>query len=241
MHSKLSTCDREKQAAFIALKDGALAATSLDELAKSFRELIGLIRDYRKSAPTAACLDALDAVQSRLDAHHEFPHEAELAESFSALLTKSLAAPLQIMSAQLQTQHQAIQSLSKSVDSVKTAHILAKSSAPTAFSASAPQPPSKSRSAPITSTPEERILLRCDGDALPLFSLPYHELVPKVNAELNCLGLPTITCASRSKDGGLFLVPDSKEAVLTLGNAWATWSPARRHSIRGGTGTQKYC
>ncbi|KAJ7466074.1 hypothetical protein FB451DRAFT_1178905 [Mycena latifolia] len=216
----------EKQAAFVALKDDALAAASLDELAKAFRELTGLIRDYRKSAPTAACLDALDAFQSRLDAHHEFPREAESSESFSALLTKSLAAPLQMMTAQLQTQHQAIQSLSKSVDSVKTAHVLTKSYAsatgPTPSTASAPPKP---KTAPITSTPDERILLRCDGNTPPLFSLPYHVLVPKVNAFLAPLGLPKVACASRSKDGGLFLVPDSKEAVLALANAWSTWGP----------------
>ncbi|KAJ7440726.1 hypothetical protein FB451DRAFT_1191376 [Mycena latifolia] len=217
--------------AFSALADvtNVLAAASLDELAKAFRELTGLIRDYRKSAPTTACLDALDAVQSRLDAHHEFPREAESSESFSALLTKSLAAPLQIMTAQLQMQHQAIQSLSKSVDSVKTAHVLAKSYA----SATGPAPsttsaPPKPRTAPITSTPDERILLRCDGNTPPLFSLPYHVLVPKVNTFLAPLGLPKVACASRSKDGGLFLVPDSKEAVLTLANACSMVSPLRR-------------
>ncbi|KAJ7089131.1 hypothetical protein C8R44DRAFT_892507 [Mycena epipterygia] len=216
---------KEKQAAFVALKDGALAATSFDELAKSFRELVAMIRDYRKSAPTAACLDALNAIQSRLDAHHEFPREAESAASFSALLTKSLTAPLQIMTAQLQTQHQAIQSLSKSVDSAKTAHVLSKSYASSVSSPPAPQPLAKPRPAPITSTPEERILVRCNGDTSPLFSLPYHELVPKINTELNRLGLPTITCASRSKNGDLFLVPESKAATLTLEEAWLSWGP----------------
>ncbi|KAJ7480905.1 hypothetical protein FB451DRAFT_1447020, partial [Mycena latifolia] len=232
---------KEKQAAFVALKDNALAATSLDELAKSFRELIVLIRDYRKSAPTTACLDALDAVQSRLDAHHEFPHEEETADSFSALLTKSVSAPIHVLTAQLQAQHQAIQSLSKSVDSIKTAHTLSKSYASATASTPGPtpsivQPPKKPKSVPITSTPDERILLRCDGDVPPLFSLPYHELVPKINAYLAPLGLPNIVCASRSKDGGLFLVPDSKEAALHLEKAWSTWGPAGWYPLRGGTG-----
>jgi hypothetical protein len=35
-----------------------------------------------------------------------------------------------------------------------------------------------------------------------------------------------ITCATRSKDGGLFLVPESKQAVHTLVNAWSTWGPS---------------
>ncbi|KAJ6567491.1 hypothetical protein B0H10DRAFT_2358205, partial [Mycena sp. CBHHK59/15] len=76
---------------------------------------------------------------------------------------------------------------------------------------------------PITCTPDERLLLRCDGDAPALFSLPYHELVPKLNASLIPLGLPKVACASRAKDGSLFLVSESKEAVKILTDSWSNW------------------
>ncbi|KAJ7879865.1 hypothetical protein B0H13DRAFT_1892029 [Mycena leptocephala] len=177
--SPIATASKEKQSAFLTLKDSALAATSLDDLAAAFRDLVTLIRDHRKSAPTTACLDTLNAFQSRLDAHHEFPREDETADSFSALLTKSVTAPIQILTAQLQAQHQAIQSLTKSVDSTKMAHIFSKSGAPTPGPTPLLVP--KPKPVPITSTPDERILLRCDGLAPPAFSLPYHELVPKLN------------------------------------------------------------
>ncbi|KAJ7822150.1 hypothetical protein B0H13DRAFT_2376775 [Mycena leptocephala] len=222
--SPIATASKEKQSAFLTLKDSALAATSFDDLAAAFRDLVTLIRDHRKSAPTTACLDTLNAFQSRLDAHHEFPREDETADSFSALLTKSVTAPIQILTAQLQVQHQAIQSLTKSVDSTKTAHIFSKSGAPTPGPTPLLVP--KPKPVPITSTPDERILLRCDGLAPPAFSLPYHELVPKLNGVLAPLNLPVITCATRSRDGGLFLVPESKEAVRTLVDAWSTWGPS---------------
>ncbi|KAJ6455325.1 Endonuclease/exonuclease/phosphatase [Mycena vitilis] len=39
------------------------------------------------------------------------------------------------------------------------------------------------------------------------------------------LGLPAVACASRTKDGGLFLVPESKEATSTLVKEWVRWGP----------------
>ncbi|KAJ7869442.1 hypothetical protein B0H14DRAFT_3440631 [Mycena olivaceomarginata] len=204
------TASKEKEASFRALKDRTLWAASFDELA---------------IAPTAACLDALDTFQARLDGHHEFPWEEETTESFSALLTKSVISPIHILTAQLQAQHQAIQSLSKSVDSVKTAHVTTKSYASTDGSApDVARSPPMPKSLPITSTPDERILPRCDGDTPPSFSLHFNELIPQVNAVLTPLGLPKITYASRSKDGGLFLLPESKEATSVLVKAWSTWS-----------------
>ncbi|KAJ7831943.1 hypothetical protein B0H14DRAFT_2592368 [Mycena olivaceomarginata] len=91
----------------------------MDDIAATFRDLVSLMRDYRKTGPTAACFEALDAVHARLEAAHEFPRDAESPESFSAILTKSMAAPIQIMTAKLQAHHKALQSLTKSVESVK--------------------------------------------------------------------------------------------------------------------------
>jgi hypothetical protein len=216
---------REKEASFVGLKERALAAGTLDDLATSLHDLVRLMRDYRTSAPTVACFEALDAVQARLDSHHEFPHDAESVESFSALLTKTISAPVQIMTAQLQAQHKALQMLTKSIDAVKTSHVSSGpcNHAPTGSSTPAPTKP---KVTPLTNTPDERILLWCDSDPPLLFSAPYHELVPVLNAHLTTLDLPTILCASRSKDGGLFLVPGSKEAVILLGKEWDRWGPS---------------
>lgn len=220
-----TSATKEKQSAFLAIQENALAAASLDELAASFRSLVTLIRDHRKSAPTTACLDALGTFQARLAAHHEFPREEETTVSFSAILTKSVAAPIQLLTAQLQAQQQSIQAISKSVDSVKTAQLTARACASSPLSSHETTPSPKPKPVPITSTPDERILLRCDGEAPPIFGLHYHQLVPEVNATLVSLRLPEITCASRSKDGGLFLVPESREAVSVLEKAWLLWGP----------------
>ncbi|KAJ7080674.1 hypothetical protein C8R44DRAFT_862807 [Mycena epipterygia] len=209
VRSPSTSAIKEKQAAFLALKDNALAATSLDDLVSSFRELVTLIRDHRKSGTITACLDALDAVQSRLDAHYEFPREDESAHSFSVLSTESVSVPIQILAGQLQARHQAIQVLSKSMDSVKTAH---KSYATPVAPSTVPSLP-KLKSVPITNAPDERILLRCDGDAPPLFSMPYHELVPKVNTHLAPLGLPKIVPVARRMAG------------CSCAHAWSTWGP----------------
>ncbi|KAJ7731748.1 hypothetical protein B0H16DRAFT_1772486 [Mycena metata] len=218
-----STPKLEKKATFLACKDRATAAASLDDLAATFRDLISLMHDYRKSGMTTECFHALDAIQEQLDQAHEFPSDAESPESFSPILTKAVAAPIQLMSAQLQAQHKALQSLAKSVDAVKaprTESYAAAAAAPH----SSPPPPSP-KTVPITSTPDARILLRCDGEKPMTFTLPYHELVADVNLILGPLDLPRITCALRTKDGGIFLVSESKEAVQSLVDSWMCWGP----------------
>ncbi|KAJ7162472.1 hypothetical protein C8R46DRAFT_1037674 [Mycena filopes] len=195
----------------------------MDELATTHRDLVALMRDYKKSGPTAECFDALDAIQARLDAAHEFPHHAESAESFSAILSKSVTAPIQFITAQLQTHHKAIQALTKVVDAAKPSRIDS-SAASTATPALSPLP-RPPKAAPLTSTPDERILLRCDGETPPIFALPFHELVSRVNKVLVPLELPRVACASRTKDGGLFLVPESKDAVKSLVSSWPNWGP----------------
>ncbi|KAJ7872187.1 hypothetical protein B0H14DRAFT_2570438 [Mycena olivaceomarginata] len=180
--SNIREYSREKKAAFLGVKTSITAATTLDELAQSFGELVKLIHDYKKSALTAACLDTLDTMQSRLCSHHEFLHEDETSESFSALLTKSLATPIQNMTAQLQAQHHSIQSLAKSMHSVKAAHLTAKShSAPLhTSSSSTTMPPPKPMPVPITTTPDEHILQRCDGNAPPILRSRTTSLFPRL-------------------------------------------------------------
>ncbi|KAJ7162463.1 hypothetical protein C8R46DRAFT_1037663 [Mycena filopes] len=216
----------EKKAAFLACKELAVAATSMDDLASAFRDLVSLMRDFRKNSPTVECFEALDAVQARLDAVHEFPIDAESPESFSAILSKTVVTPIQLVSTQLQAHHKALQSLTKSMEAAKSTRAATYANM-TAAATHPPVPsPSPPKAVPITSTPDERILLRCDGDAPPIFGLPYHELVQRANACLASLDLPRITCASRAKDGGIFLVPESKECVKTLVASWPAWGPS---------------
>ncbi|KAJ7713087.1 hypothetical protein B0H14DRAFT_3523595 [Mycena olivaceomarginata] len=111
------------------------------------------MRDYRKSGPTAACFEALDAVHSRLEAAHEFPRDAESPESFSAILTKSMAAPIQIMTAQLQAHHKALQSLTKSVESIKAPRPEAHAAAAAATAAQCQPRPPPPKTIPVASTP----------------------------------------------------------------------------------------
>ncbi|KAJ7749223.1 hypothetical protein B0H16DRAFT_1847430 [Mycena metata] len=85
--------------------------------------------------------------------------------------------------------------------------------------------PHPAKPIPITSTPDERILLRCEGDSPPSFALPYHDLVAHINSVLVLLDLPRIICASRTKDGIIFLAPECKETVKLLVESWARWGP----------------
>ncbi|KAJ7058634.1 hypothetical protein C8F01DRAFT_1255783 [Mycena amicta] len=221
---KAPTALKEKQDAFLKIKERTMGVELLHELAATFSGLVDLMYDHRNSAPIVACFDALRATQSRLDAIHEFPRDAESPESFSAILTKSVAAPMQILAGQLQAQHKAIQSLTKSMDSSKNAGSPTYASV-TAAPAQTPTKPTPTPSVPITSTPDKRILIRCDGDLSPILSRPFHEIVKHVNAVLAPLDLPQIACVSRTKDGGLFLVPDAAECAKILTSSWSNWGP----------------
>ncbi|KAJ7930162.1 hypothetical protein B0H13DRAFT_1858992 [Mycena leptocephala] len=211
---------KEKAAAFLNIQARSTAAESLDDMAGIFKDLVALMRDYKSSSPTAACFQALDSIQSRLENHHEFRREAETADTFSAVLTKSVSTPMLALSSQLQSQHKAIQALSKVVESVK---LSGAQSYADCVSSPPPSPPVKTKPVPLPSPSEERILVRCDGDAPPIFQLPYHQLIPQVNSVLSQMSLPLIKYASRLNASGIFLVPESKEAVAILEKKWAQW------------------
>ncbi|KAJ7101902.1 hypothetical protein C8R44DRAFT_887698 [Mycena epipterygia] len=213
---------KEKEAAFLDLKTRSESAGSFDDIASIFQSLVRLMRDYKSSAPTAACFAALDALGSRLENHHEIPRASESSDSFSALLTKSVAKPVESLLAQVQSQHKAIQSLSKTVESLKNSRL----ATPSSFAAAAASPPGtpKSKPAPLPTPPDER-LIRCDGEIPPILLLPYHSLIPAVNKVLDQLGLPKFVYASRLGKDGLFLAAESKEAIGLLEKAWADWGP----------------
>ncbi|KAJ7677662.1 hypothetical protein B0H17DRAFT_1236198 [Mycena rosella] len=197
--ARKSTKSKKKVSAFLDLKEHLLASGSLDDLTSTVKDLLTLMRDYKSCAPMAACFEALDTVQARLENHHEFPCDREWEASFGALLTKSVADPIQVMCSLVQTQNKAIQSLSKTVESLKTARSLGLSPAATVASSHHNCP----RLNPLPS----RILLTSNSCALEK------------------LALPRVVYASRLNASGVFLVPESKDATTKLKHTWDRWGP----------------
>ncbi|KAJ7141493.1 hypothetical protein C8R44DRAFT_727077 [Mycena epipterygia] len=202
-------------------------ATSLDEIANTFSAFVTLMKDYRLSAPTTACFAVLDRIEERLVNHHEFPREFETAKSFGAILTKSVLSPIASLSSQLQAQHKAIQSLSKVVEHIKSSPLASQSYAAAAMTASGPPLRSvpKLKASPLPSPSDEHILVRCNGEVVPLLQLPYHQLIPEVNSALLPLSLPRIVYASHLNSSSIFLVPESKDAATTFIQNWDLWGP----------------
>ncbi|KAJ7923935.1 hypothetical protein B0H13DRAFT_1864411 [Mycena leptocephala] len=151
---------KEKEMAFAQLKERSTAAASFDELVGAFKALVTLMRDYRTSAPTVACFDALDAIHHRLENHHEIPRGTETSDSFGALLTKVVVTPMASISAQLQTHHKAIQALSKVVESGKTSQATGH---PCPSAPSTLQSPPKAKPPPLLHPSDERILVRYEA------------------------------------------------------------------------------
>ncbi|KAJ6484579.1 hypothetical protein DFH09DRAFT_1340013 [Mycena vulgaris] len=60
---------KEKEAAFLDLKERSDAAQSFDDIASIFKATIRLMKDYKSTAPTSACFSALEALESRLENH----------------------------------------------------------------------------------------------------------------------------------------------------------------------------
>ncbi|KAJ7138775.1 hypothetical protein C8R43DRAFT_955249 [Mycena crocata] len=198
---------KEKETAFTALKIRSENATTFGELANSFKALVQLMKDYRSSAPTVACFEALDALQGRLGYHHEISRDRR---------------------SRVQAQHRAVQSLTKTAESIKTVQTVGISSGLTSagIPASPPKPSVKPKPAPLPSPMEEHILVRCDGEIAPRLQLPYHQMIPEINEILAQLSLPRIVYASHLNPSSLFLVPESKDAAEVLVKSWDKWGSA---------------
>ncbi|KAK7014614.1 hypothetical protein R3P38DRAFT_2787452 [Favolaschia claudopus] len=104
--------DTAKKEKFDGLKDKAESAVSLDELAEVLRESIGIMRTYN-SAPTKTCFGLLDAIHERLAAHHELTDAVDDASTFSTVLSRAVVSPVKTLTAQVEAQQRAIQSLTK--------------------------------------------------------------------------------------------------------------------------------
>ncbi|KAK6988975.1 hypothetical protein R3P38DRAFT_2803919 [Favolaschia claudopus] len=216
--------DTAKKEKFDGLRDKAESASSLDDLAQVLGETIGIMRTYN-SAPIKACFSLLDAICERLAAHHELAGAVGDASNFSTVLSRAVVSPVKTMSAQIDAQQRAIQSLTKSVESLKNAPLLSSMST-TASSASyakvvASGPPSpKPKPPPLPRGPEQRILVRFNGPPPPIYSSRYDRILEEINAHLERLSLPGLLFVQKGK------TPlQGEEGVAILLERWDIWAP----------------
>ncbi|KAJ7828334.1 hypothetical protein B0H13DRAFT_1917136 [Mycena leptocephala] len=224
--------DSAKQEKYEGLQDKAATAGSLDELATILRETVATMRLYSSSAPTKACFKLLDEIQERLTNHHEFPSMDDTSESFSSIVTRSVVSPVKLLTTQVESQHKAIQSLAKTVETLKNAPLLMTPSTPTSPSASyakaaSSTPNPKPKPPPLPNPSDERILVRFDGPLPPSLLLPYRQILDELNACLAPRGLPILAYSQKYLDCGIFLVPSTgKEGVAALAERWNEWGPS---------------
>ncbi|KAJ7855814.1 hypothetical protein B0H13DRAFT_2357655 [Mycena leptocephala] len=218
-----------KKQAYLDLHGRAETAPSLVELAQVLKDTVTTMRLHVSSAPTIPCFQVLEEIVERVTNHHEFPVEDESRESFSVVVSWAVSSPVKALSSQVEAQHHAIVSLTKTVESLKNAPVLAATPGPSpslsyAHAAAAANP--KPKPPPLPKPSEERILVRFDGPVPPLLSLPYHEILTTVNGVLAPLGLPTLAYTQKQSDTSLFIVPQSKEGVSVLTERWKDWAPS---------------
>nr|GAT47623.1 predicted protein [Mycena chlorophos] len=236
-----NTSDTAKKAKFSELHQRVAEVDSLEALTETLREAVKIMKLHKKSAPTKACFDVLDAITERFSNHHEFPSADENPASFSRIVTRSVVDPVRSLTAQVENQVRAIQCLTKTVENIKNAPVasacgpvdplknssyasVAAKAKPTGNSSSKPKSP------PLPNPSNERILLRFDGALPPLINAPYKEILDKLNAHLLPLGLPRIEYTQKrakpNESPGLFIVPSNGErgvAELTARvDEWAT-------------------
>ncbi|KAJ7936029.1 hypothetical protein B0H13DRAFT_2304100 [Mycena leptocephala] len=218
-----------KKDKFNELRDGASSASCLDELAAVLKETVATMRLY-SGAPTKACLGLLDDIQERLASHRDFPSENETKDTFSAVLSRSVAAPVKELTAQVDAQQRAIQRLTKSVEALRNAPLLAAvsptlSPSPSYANAAASRPATKPKPAPLPNPSDERILIRFDGPLPPIVLSPYPDILVALNAHLAPRGLPTLVYTQKQSENSLFIVPRTKADVAILSDNWESWAP----------------
>jgi hypothetical protein len=224
---KATTARTAKSEKYADLANQATLATSLDALAVILGETLATMRLYSSSPPTKACFSLLNDIQERLANHHEFPAADESRESFAAVVSRAVSSPVKSLTAQVESQHKAIQALSKTVESLKNAPVLSLplpgspsyASAATLPTSHKPKPP------PLPNPSDERILVRFDGCAPPILLLPYPQIRAAINEVLVPLGLPSVSYTQHHSKSALFVVPDAKDGVRALTEAWTNWGP----------------
>ncbi|KAJ7201018.1 hypothetical protein GGX14DRAFT_571592 [Mycena pura] len=217
-----------KKERFGILKDRASEASSLDALAEVLQETIAAMR-LLCGAPTKPLYELLEEIQTRLSNHHEYPCADESRESFSSVVTRAVASPVKALTAQVEAQQRAIQSLTKSVESVKNAPILAAQACghgSFAKAAAAPPSPTKPKPPPLPNPSDERLLVRFDGQVPPILAMPYPDILATLNKSLARLGLPLLLYTQKQSESGIFIVPHTKNDLKVLTECWKDWGPA---------------
>ncbi|KAJ7216489.1 hypothetical protein GGX14DRAFT_562049 [Mycena pura] len=196
--------DSAKKDKYVELEHAAEKAQTFDALAGTFAEMVTTMKLY-KAAPTKELLSLLDCIQDRLTNHHAFPREDETHESFSTVLSRSVSSPVASLTVQVDAQQRAIQSLTK------TPHL---------------PHPRNANHPPLPNPSDERILVRFHGAVPPILSLPYPEILSRINARLTELHLPALMYTQKHSDTGIFIVPATKAALQTLSDKWNDWAPS---------------
>ncbi|KAJ7433286.1 hypothetical protein B0H11DRAFT_2259557 [Mycena galericulata] len=216
--------DSAKKDKYAELEHAAETAQTFDALAETFAEMVATMKLY-KAAPTKQCFSLLECIQERLTNHHTFPREDESHKSFSTVLSRSVKSPVASLTAQVDAQQRAIQSLTKSVESLKNAPLFSAPAASASYAAAAASPSPKRKPAPLPNPSDERILVRFHGVVPPILSLPYPEILSSINACLAKLKLPMLMYTQKHSESGIFVVPATKEDLRVLLDKWDSWAP----------------
>ncbi|KAJ7441229.1 hypothetical protein FB451DRAFT_1191111 [Mycena latifolia] len=206
-----------KKERYAELLVAADATASLDALALVLGETVSMMW-LLGGMVTKACLDVLEAISERLVNHHEYPCTDD-----------SLVSPVKLLAAQVEAQHRAIQSLTKTVESFKNAPVLAARSCEHgsfAKAAASPPPQPKPPKTPLPNPSDERLLICFDGEAPPLLSRPYPVILATLNEGLMSLGLPLLVYTQKQSDKKIFIVPRNKDDLGVLEERWSVWGPA---------------
>ncbi|KAJ7465275.1 hypothetical protein FB451DRAFT_433460 [Mycena latifolia] len=222
---RVVSAKKERYSELLAAAD---ASASLDALASVLGDTVSTMRTLGGMV-TKACLDVLEAISERLANHHEYPSTDDSRESYSAIVTRAVVSPVKSLAAQVEVQHRAIQSLTKTVESLKNAPMLAAQSCghgsfAKAAASSPPQP--KPPKTPFPNPSDERLLICFDGPAPPLLSLPYPTILAMLNEGLASLDLPLLMYMQKQSEKKIFIVPHNKADLGILEGRWSEWGPA---------------
>lgn len=215
-----------KKERYLELRNAAAATASLDDLATVLGDTISAMR-LLKGAPTIACLDLLDEIHARLTNHHEYPCVDESRESFASVVTRAVSVPVKSLATQVEAQQRAIATLTKTVETLKNAPVLAAKACGHGSFASVTASPAqpKPKTSPLPNPEDERILVRFDGVVPSLLSLPYPRILATLNEGLSALGLPLLLYTQKHSDASIFIVPSNKDDLRVLTERWSEWGP----------------
>ncbi|KAJ6450734.1 hypothetical protein C8R47DRAFT_1084333 [Mycena vitilis] len=157
--------DTAKKERLERLGDQVVETVNFDGLAGVLRETIDVFRAHNASL-TRAGYRVLEEIHQRLVDHHELSSASDDSTTFSSVVTRAVVTPIKALAASVEAHQRAIQSLTKSVESLKNAPLASLSTSPSATSytkAVASPPPPRQKEPPLPRGPSQRILVRFNG------------------------------------------------------------------------------